>query len=70
MRFNEFAISRTDENISSTQPTAATKPLTPQEAQIDVLKKRKEADTKALDAARDRQKITKAQQNLQKALLP
>jgi hypothetical protein len=53
MRFNEIA---------------SNKPLTPQQARIDSLKRQKEATTKALKAERDRQKVAKAQQNLTKAL--
>jgi hypothetical protein len=40
------------------------KPLTPQQARIDALKRQKEASTKALQAERDRQKIAKAQQQI------
>jgi hypothetical protein len=40
------------------------KPLSPQQARIDSLKKQKELLTKNLSAERDRQKITKAQQQI------
>jgi hypothetical protein len=40
------------------------KPLTPQQARIDGLKRQKEASTKALQAERDRQKVAKAQQTI------
>ena len=43
------------------------KPLTPQQARIDGLKKQKEASTKALQAERDRQKIAKAQKTIANA---
>ncbi|MDH6301091.1 hypothetical protein M2123_002292 [Polynucleobacter sphagniphilus] len=42
----------------------AIKPLTPQQARIDGLKRQKDASTKALQAERDRQKIAKAQQQI------
>ena len=40
------------------------KPLTPQQARIDGLKKQKDNATKQLKAERDRQKLTKAQQQI------
>ena len=42
----------------------AIKPLTPQQARIDALKRQKDSSTKALQAERDRQKIAKAQQTI------
>jgi hypothetical protein len=42
----------------------AIKPLTPQQARIDGLKRQKEASTKALKAERDRQKIAKARKTI------
>ena len=50
MRLKEFA--------------TTTKPLTPQQARLDALKRQKENVAKALDAERKRQKIARAQQNL------
>ena len=41
------------------------KPLTPQQARIDGLKKQKENVGKQLKAERDRQKVAKAQQTIQ-----
>jgi len=46
------------------------KPLTPQQARIDGLKRQKEASTKALKAERDRQKIAKAQQTINMIKFP
>ncbi|QWD22040.1 hypothetical protein G6688_02560 [Polynucleobacter paneuropaeus] len=43
------------------------KPLTPQQARIDGLKKQKENVGKQLKAERDRQKVAKAQQTIQTA---
>jgi hypothetical protein len=42
--------------------TATIKPLTPQQARIDTLKRQKDSVAKQLKAERDRQKIAKAQQ--------
>ena len=47
---------------------ATVKPLTPQQARLDVLKTQKDNVSKALDSERKRQKVTKAQQNLRNAL--
>ena len=44
------------------------KPRTPQQARLDALKTQKDNVSKALDSERKRQKVTKAQQNLRKAL--
>ena len=49
MRLNEFS---------------TVKPVTPQQARIDALKRQKDTSTKALQAERDRQKIAKAQQTI------
>jgi hypothetical protein len=43
-------------------------PLTPQQGRIDTLKRQKDNVSKALDAERKRQKISKAQQSLRKAV--
>ena len=45
-----------------------TSPLTPQQARLDALKRQKDNVNKALDTERKRQKVVKAQQNLQKAV--
>jgi hypothetical protein len=66
MRYKEFA-NITTENNYSVAPTP-TKPLTPQQSRLDALKRQKDNVSKALDSERKRQKITKAQQNLQKAV--
>jgi hypothetical protein len=42
----------------------AIKPLSPQQARIDGLKRQKEAVSKQLKAERDRQKVAKAQQTI------
>lgn len=52
MRFNEFA---------------AQKPPTPEQARLNALKTQKDNVSCALDTERKRQKVIKAQQNLQKA---
>ncbi len=44
--------------------TATIKPLTPQQARIDTLKRQKDSVAKQLKAERDRQKIAKAQQQI------
>jgi hypothetical protein len=44
------------------------KPLTPQQARIDGLKKQKDNVSKQLKAERDRQKLVKAQQTIAKIL--
>ena len=44
------------------------KPLTPEKARINALKTQKDNANKALKAERDRQKIAKAQKNLNTAL--
>jgi hypothetical protein len=63
MRFNEFAI-----KTNNKQSVAPIKPLTPQQARLNALKTQKERAGTALDSERKRQKIQKAQQNLQKAV--
>ena len=50
-----------EEIIASIKPD---KPLSPQAARIDSLKKQKAAVSKNLDAERDRQKVAKAQQQI------
>ena len=62
MRFNEFATTNKNHSV------APTTPLTPQQARLDALKRQKDNVGKALDTERKRQKIVKAQQNLQKAV--
>lgn len=47
---------------------ATIKPLTPEKARINALKTQKDNANKALKAERDRQKIAKAQKNLNTAL--
>jgi hypothetical protein len=44
------------------------KPLNPSQARIEALKKQKERAKTALDAERKRQKVSKAQENLRKAV--
>lgn len=51
--------------ISEIQPI---KPLNPSQARIEALKKQKERAGTALDAERKRQKLSKAQENLKKAV--
>ena len=53
-----------EEIIASIKPI---KPLNPQTARIDSLKKQKAAVSKNLDAERDRQKVAKAQQQIHMA---
>jgi hypothetical protein len=50
-----------EEIIASIKPV---KPLNPQAARIDSLKRQKAAVSKNLDAERDRQKVAKAQQQI------
>jgi len=50
-----------DEVLSTIKPL---KPLTPQQARIDGLKKQKDTVTKQLKAERERQKVAKAQQQI------
>ena len=59
MRFNEFSI--TTNKKHSVAPT-------PQQSRLDALRRQKDNVSKALDSERKRQKIVKAQQNLQKAV--
>jgi hypothetical protein len=47
---------------------ATIKPLTPQQARVNRLKQAKDNASKALKAERNKQRITKAQQSLTKAL--
>ena len=55
MRFSEIA-------------PAVKKPLTPQQARLDALKRQKDNVSKAIDSERKRQKVVKAQQALTKAV--
>jgi len=50
-----------DEVVATIKPI---KPLTPQQTRLDSLKRHKEVATKNLKAERDRQKVTKAQQQI------
>lgn len=60
--FNNLASTPTQ--VSET--TQSIKPLTPQQARIDGLKRQKETISKQLKRERDSQKISKAQQQLAK----
>ena len=51
MRFSEFA-------------TKPSKPLSPEQTRLDALKRQKDSATKALKTERERQKISKAQQQI------
>ena len=53
-----------DEVISTIKPA---KPMNPQQAKLDSLKKQKEVTSKNLKAERDRQKVVKAQQQIRMA---
>ena len=53
-----------DEVISTIKPA---KPMNPQQAKLDSLKKQKEVASKNLKAERDRQKVVKAQQQIRMA---
>ncbi|MDH6421598.1 hypothetical protein M2131_001539 [Polynucleobacter sphagniphilus] len=59
MRFSE---------IANTHSVAPIKPLNPSQARIEALKMQKERAGTALDAERKRQKVSKAQENLRKAV--
>ena len=50
------------------KPISSTSPSTPEQAQLDALKTRKDQATQALKAARQRIKVTKAQKALQSAI--
>ncbi|OYY06860.1 MAG: hypothetical protein B7Y67_18620 [Polynucleobacter sp. 35-46-11] len=52
------------EIINRMKPIKPFKPLTPQQARIDVLKRQKEKAGKALDAERTRQKMAKDQKRI------
>ena len=59
--------------ISTIKPTMPIKPVaakTPEQAQIDSLKARKDQATQALKAAQQRQRVVKAQRTLQRAVGP
>jgi len=53
-----------DEVIDTIKPI---KPMNPQQAKLDSLKKQKDVASKNLKAERDRQKVAKAQQQIRKA---
>jgi hypothetical protein len=54
--------------IKEIEQRIKTSPLTPQQARLNALKTQKDNVSKALDSERKHQKVTKAQQNLTKAL--
>ena len=54
--------------IKEIEQRIKTSPLTPQHARLDALKTQKDNVSKALDTERKRQKVAKAQQNIQKAI--
>ena len=54
--------------VTENHSVAPIKPLTPQQGRLAALKRQKENASKALDAERKRQKVAKAQQNLQKTI--
>ena len=56
-----------EEVIGFVKPIKTTKPMNPQQARIDSLKKQKDVASKNLKAERDRQKVVKAQQQLRMA---
>lgn len=53
-----------EEVIAFVKPIKASKPMNPQQARIDSLKKQKDVASNNLKAERDRQKIVKAQQQI------
>ncbi len=53
----------------STVATKPIKPLTPEQARLEALKRQKDNVSKALNAERKRQKVAKAQKSLQNALV-
>ena len=56
------------EEIAEKHSVTPIKPLNPSQARIEALKKQKERAGTALDAERKRQKVSKAQENLRKAV--
>jgi len=54
--------------IKEIEQRTITSPLTPQQARLNTLKTQKDNVSKALDTERKRQKVAKAQQNIQKAI--
>ena len=56
-----------EEVIGFVKPINASKPMNPQQARIDSLKKQKDVASKNLKAERDRQKVVKAQQQIRMA---
>lgn len=65
---NPTQSSKTNEQYTPLDEVINTiKPLSPQQARIDSLKKQKDVATKNLKAERDRQKVAKAQQQIRLA---
>ena len=60
-------IREVEQRISYNVPNPS-KPRTPQQARLDALKTQKDNVSRALDTERKRQKVTKARQNLTKAM--
>jgi hypothetical protein len=56
-----------EEVIGFVKPVKASKPMNPQQAKLDSLKKQKEVASNNLKAERDRQKVLKAQQQIRMA---
>ena len=56
-----------EEVIGFVKPVKASKPMNPQQAKLDSLKKQKEVASNNLKAERDRQKVIKAQQQIRMA---
>ena len=56
-----------EEVIGFVKPVKASKPMNPQQAKLDSLKKQKEVASNNLKAERDRQKVVKAQQQIRMA---
>ena len=56
-----------NEVIGFVKPVKASKPMNPQQAKLDSLKKQKEVASNNLKAERDRQKVVKAQQQIRMA---
>lgn len=55
----------TNDCLTLDEVVATIKPLTPQQTRLDSLKRQKDTATKNLKAERDRQKVAKAQQQIQ-----
>jgi len=56
-----------EEVIGLIKPIKASKPMNPQQARVDSLKRQKDVASNNLKAERDRQKVTKAQQQIRMA---